>query len=125
MRVSQRKKKTKHIKLHQISGQRAGYVFPALGSNGNTPLGPITLNLALKRVQRGMTHFTNHDLRPTGATRLSELGYQSGWIGKALNHKLRGVRPTTRVLVNAALGREDSRAGDSSRSCVLQQTQQL
>ena len=39
-----------------------------------------------------MTHFAVHDLRRTGATRLSEMGYQPDWIEKALNHKLRGVR---------------------------------
>jgi len=72
--------------------RRAGYIFPAVGSDGNTPIGQSTLNRALERVQRGMTHFTVHDLRRTGATRLSEMGYQSDWIEKALNHKLRGVR---------------------------------
>jgi integrase len=70
----------------------AGYVFPALGSNGNTPLGQSTLNRALERIQRGMAHFTIHDLRRTGATRLSEMGCNADWIEKALNHKLRGVR---------------------------------
>jgi len=39
-----------------------------------------------------MAHFTVHDLRRTGATRLSEMGYNADWIEKALNHKLRGVR---------------------------------
>jgi integrase len=39
-----------------------------------------------------MAHFTVHDLRRTGATRLSEMDYQPDWIEKALNHKLRGVR---------------------------------
>jgi integrase len=46
----------------------------------------------LGRAQRGMAHFTVHDLRRTGATRLSEMDYQPDWIEKALNHKLRGVR---------------------------------
>jgi integrase len=74
------------------SARRAGYIFPALGSDGNTPIGQSTLNRALDRVQRGMTRFTVHDLRRTGATRLSEMGYQPDVIEKALNHKLRGVR---------------------------------
>jgi integrase len=39
-----------------------------------------------------MAHFTVHDLRRTGATRLSEMDNQTDWIEKALNHKLRGVR---------------------------------
>lgn len=72
--------------------RRAGYIFPATGSNGNTPIGQSTLNRALERVQRGMARFTVHDLRRTGATRLSEMGFQPDWIEKALNHKLRGVR---------------------------------
>ena len=71
---------------------RAGYIFPAVGSDGSTPIGPSTLNRALDRVQPGMAHFTVHDLRRTGATRLSEMGFQPDWIEKALNHKLRGVR---------------------------------
>ena len=76
----------------QPAARRAGYIFPAVGSDGSTPIGQSTLNRALDRVQRGMTHFTVHDLRRTGATRLSEMGYQPDWIEKALNHKLRGVR---------------------------------
>lgn len=63
-----------------------------MGSDGNTPIGQSTLNRALDRVQRGMAHFTVHDLRRTGATRLSEIGYPPDVIEKALNHKLRGVR---------------------------------
>jgi integrase len=71
---------------------RTGYIFPAVGSDGSTPIGQSTLNRALGRVQRGMAHFTVHDLRRTGATRLSEMGFNPDWIEKALNHKLRGVR---------------------------------
>jgi len=69
-----------------------GYVFPALGSNGSSPIGQSTLNRALERARRGMVHFTVHDLRRTGATRLSEMGFSPDWIEKALNHKLGGVR---------------------------------
>jgi len=72
--------------------RRAGFIFPAVGSDGNTPIGQSTLNRALDRIQRDMTHFTVHDLRRTGATRLSEMGYPPDVIEKALNHKLRGVR---------------------------------
>lgn len=74
------------------SARHAGYIFPVVGSDGSTPIGESTLNHALGRVQHGMEHFTVHDLRRTGATRLSEMGYQPDWIEKALNHKLRGVR---------------------------------
>jgi integrase len=72
--------------------QCVGHLFPALGSDGSSPIGQSTLNRALGRAQRGMAHFTVHDLRRTGATRLSEMGYNPDWIEKALNHKLRGVR---------------------------------
>lgn len=72
--------------------ERVGHVFPALRSDGSTPMGQSTLNRALLCAQRGMVHFTVHDLRRTGATRLSEMGYNPDWIEKALNHKLRGVR---------------------------------
>lgn len=74
------------------AARRAEYIFPAVGSDGSTPIGQSTLNRALDRIQRDMAHFTVHDLRRTGATRLSEMGYQPDWIEKALNHKLRGVR---------------------------------
>lgn len=74
------------------SAERLGYVFPAFGSDGSSPIGQSTLNRALGRAQRGIAHFTVHDLRRTGATRLSEMGYNPDWIEKALNHKLRGVR---------------------------------
>jgi integrase len=74
------------------SREHDGYVFPAFGSDGSSPIGPSTLNRALDRVQRGMAHFTVHDLRRSGATRLSEMGYNADWIEKVLNHKLRGVR---------------------------------
>jgi integrase len=79
-------------RLQTNSKARRGYVFPAQGSDGNTSIGPSTLNRALSRAQRGMAHFTVHDLRRTGATRLSEMGFNPDWIEKALNHKLRGVR---------------------------------
>ncbi len=76
----------------RLAARRAGYIFPALGSDGNTPIGQSTLNRALEHVQHDMAHFTVHDLRRTGATRLSEMGFEADWIEKTLNHKLRGVR---------------------------------
>lgn len=78
-------------RLHPTD-RRTGYIFPAVGSDGSTPIGQSTLNRALERVRHGMAHFTVHDLRRTGATRLSEMGFNPDWIEKALNHKLRGVR---------------------------------
>jgi len=112
----------------QPAERRLGYVFPARGSDGNTPIGPGTLNHALERLQRGMGHFTVHDLRRTGATRLSEMGFNSDWIEKALNHKLRGVRgiynraeygPQRRKMLQAWAdcldGMRNSHFGDSQR----------
>jgi integrase len=80
------------IERLQAPAKRTGHLFPASGSDGSTPIGQSTLNRALLCAQRGMAHFTVHDLRRTGATRLSEMGYNADWIEKALNHKLRGVR---------------------------------
>ena len=80
------------LKRLEPVARRAGYIFPAVGSDGSTPIGQSSLNRALDRIQRGMAHFTVHDLRRTGATRLSEMGYPPDVIEKALNHKLRGVR---------------------------------
>jgi integrase len=108
------------------TARRAGYIFPAVGSDGSTPIGQSTLNHALGRVQRGMAHFTVHDLRRTGATRLSEMGYQPDWIEKSLNHKLRGVRGIYNRAEYAAQRREmlqtwsdslDSLQGLVMRSC--------
>jgi integrase len=80
------------IERLQAPAKRTGHLFPASGSDGSTPIGQSTLNRALLCAQRGMAHFTVHDLRRTGATRLSEMGYNADWIEKALNHKLRGIR---------------------------------
>jgi len=70
---------------------RAGCLFPTPASR-QQPLSASTLNRALKRVEGGMDHFTVHDQRRTGATRLAEMGYNSDWIEKALNHSIKGVR---------------------------------
>lgn len=80
------------MRMRPLSMRPGRYVFPALGSDGSSPIGQSTLNRALGRVQRGMVHFTVHDLRRTGATRLSEMNFSPEWIEKALNHKLGGVR---------------------------------
>jgi len=80
------------IERSKAPANRLGHLFPALGSDGSTPMGQSTLNRALGQIQRGMAHFTVHDLRRTGATRLSEMGFNADWIEKALNHRLRGVR---------------------------------
>jgi integrase len=70
---------------------RVGCLFPRPGML-QPPLSASTLNRALKRIEGGMDHFTVHDQRRTGATRLAEMGYNSDWIEKALNHSIKGVR---------------------------------
>jgi integrase len=66
-------------------------VLPMAGSP-RQPISPSTLNRALKTARGKMAHFTVHDLRRTAATRLSEMGYESDWIEKCLNHTIKGVR---------------------------------
>lgn len=54
-------------------------------------ISPDTLNVALKRVNHGLDHFTIHDLRRTARSRLSELGVSREVAERALNHKLQGI----------------------------------
>lgn len=54
-------------------------------------ISPDTLNVALKRVQHGLEHFTVHDMRRTARTHLAALGVSREVAERALNHKLRGV----------------------------------
>lgn len=110
------------IEQLQAPAMRTGHLLPASGSDGSTPIGQSTLNRALLCAQRGMAHFTVHDLRRTGATRLSERGYNADWIEKALNHKLRGIRgiynraeygPQRREMLQAWADRLDAIQRDS------------
>jgi integrase len=57
-------------------------------------ISPDTLNVALKRVNHGLEHFTVHDMRRTARTRLADLGVSREVAERALNHKLRGVEGT-------------------------------
>jgi integrase len=72
--------------------ERSGCVFPAQHSDSRTPMSASTLNRALGSVSMQIAHFTVHDLRRTAATNLSEQEFNSDWIEKALNHKIKGVR---------------------------------
>jgi integrase len=54
-------------------------------------ISPDTLNVALKRVQHDLEHFTVHDMRRTARTHLAALGVSREVAERALNHKLRGV----------------------------------
>lgn len=69
----------------------AAVVFPMRGSS-LTPMAASTLNRALRRIPLKIKHFTVHDLRRSAATNLAEKEFNSDWIEKALNHKLKGVR---------------------------------
>lgn len=72
---------------------RASVVFP-MRDAVHTPLAPATLNKALARIEQAarIEHFSIHDLRRTAATNLAEQEFQSDWIEKSLNHKMKGVR---------------------------------
>lgn len=58
------------------------------------PFAHNAVNYALKRSMAGtdLVAFTIHDLRRTAATLLSEAGWSSDVIDKALNHRLKGTR---------------------------------
>ena len=67
------------------------YVLPSQ-SSATQPMTPSALNKAIGRLEWGMEHFTDHDLRRTGSTALNEKGYPADVIEKALNHSVRGIR---------------------------------
>jgi len=67
-----------------------GFVLP-MGKSRNQPITAGTLNRLLKAVPANLPHFTIHDLRRTGSTRLNEMEYNELWIEKALNHTKKGV----------------------------------
>jgi integrase len=75
--------------VHGRSIDPEAYVFPAQNSH-TQPQAPTTLNMALRRVNWGIPHFTVHDLRRTASTHLNEKGYPADVIEKALNHAVRG-----------------------------------
>jgi len=50
------------------------------------------MNQAMGSITFAIVPFTIHDLRRTGATQLSEKGFPSDVVEKALNHTIGGVR---------------------------------
>lgn len=77
-----------------LSG-RSEYVFPVrrVSRRAKYPhVSPDTLNLALKKVETGLEHFTPHDLRRTARTHMSELGVAPDHAERALNHVIKGTR---------------------------------
>lgn len=71
------------------------YVIPGRSSI-DKPFAHNSINNALKRAMQGqdIPAFTPQDLRRTAATLLSENGWSSDVVDKALNHKMQGTRAT-------------------------------
>lgn len=71
------------------------FVIPSR-SNLDKPFAHNSINDALKRAMQNqdIPIFTIHDLRRTAATLLSENGWPSDVVDKALNHKMKGTRAT-------------------------------
>jgi integrase len=73
------------------------YIFPKRRRDPRERVphvGVDTLNVALRRVKHGLTHFTLHDLRRTARTHLAALGIRREVAERCLGHKLRGVEGT-------------------------------
>lgn len=80
--------------LKRLAGG-SDYVIPSRSSL-DKPFAHNSINEALKRAMKGqdIPVFTIHDLRRTAATLLSENGWPSDVVDKALNHKMKGTRAT-------------------------------
>jgi len=70
----------------------SAYLLPARSAQSrNLPhISDSTLNAALKKIE-GMTHFTIHDLRRTGKTKMQELGIDEITSEFCLNHRIKGI----------------------------------
>jgi integrase len=66
-------------------------VLPGRGSLAR-PFAANALNKALEGLTFGMDPLTIHDLRRTGATLLTENGFNKDVIEKALSHEAEGIR---------------------------------
>ena len=77
--------------LHTLAAD-SEFVLP--DSSGSKPRSHNAMNRALNAMiaATGLSPFTVHDLRRTGATLLHENGYHSDIVEKALNHTIPGVR---------------------------------
>lgn len=71
------------------------FVIPSRSSL-DKPFAHNSINNALKMAMKGqdIPAFVPHDLRRTAATLLSENGWDSDVVDKALNHKMKGTRAT-------------------------------
>src|SRR5262245_23743632 len=83
-------------KLKTLAGD-SPYVLPHRYRSG-VPTGHMSLNHVLHRLQtvggplQDMPHFTVHDLRRTGSTRLHEANFLPDIVETALGHRIGGVR---------------------------------
>lgn len=83
-------------KLKAMAGD-SPYVLPHRDRN-SVPTGHMSLNHILRRLQsetgplHDLPHFTVHDLRRTGSTRLHEANFLPDIIEVALGHRVGGVR---------------------------------
>jgi len=77
--------------LDVVYGKSRTFLIP--GQNKNKPLTTHALNRFVRRLNDKMNveHFTPHDFRRTGATRLSENGVMPHVIEKMLGHELGGI----------------------------------
>jgi integrase len=76
--------------LKELAGD-SELVLPGRGSLVR-PFAPGALNTALEGLTFAMDPLTIHDLRRTGASLLSEHGWNKDWIEKALSHEKEGIR---------------------------------
>jgi integrase len=76
--------------LQELAGD-SPLVLPGRGSLVR-PFAPGALNTALVGLTFAMEPLTIHDLRRTGASLLSEHGWNKDWIEKALSHEKEGIR---------------------------------
>lgn len=70
--------------VHKLTGHGA-YVFPSI-FRGGVPMGDVTLNHFFKRIDAGVTDFSPHGTRATGATLLREHGFGRDVVELLLAH---------------------------------------
>ena len=88
------------LELHSLAGGSA-LVMPGRGSS-TRPFAKNALNKALDGLTFDMEPLTIHDLRRTGATLLTEKGFDKDVIEKALSHEKEGIRAVYIIAEHAA-----------------------
>jgi Phage integrase family len=97
--------------LKALAGESV-WVMPGRTSLAK-PFARNAMNQAMGSITFAIAPFTIHDLRRTGATQLSEKGFPSDVVEKALNHTVGGVRG----VYNRAEYADQRRKMRFSRSC--------